>query len=766
MKSNRNLLYFSLNPYTIKAFHDYISRTFQDRRNAFSISHMAKKITFRHASDLASFLERQQDLGNFYVIIDYLSFFNCHLDDNIDEAPSSSSNRSKIKDNIKENNAFSVKKASEIIAKTILCYPEVRFMFDESWKKENHSDGDFTDFLFYDGSDDVSSVLKEYHQYRVYDEQPFAFIQRNWDNLYDGSNLRFAIKRYIYKLLMVKRYNFSAIQDSRSNNMALSVEEEHFQNRLNSYALYANGFRVLPISSSQDLKRFKDSRSPSVIIRDYDLQFPDEDVNKKETIRFGDDEVTINAVDYIRGAKLINETSNKKIKLYKNRWHVLNDEYWSSLINKPIYFISKGGPQIKIVAIESIFLKEREKLLKEQQTFKNELESLKRRSTDSKTLLSLDNLIQKIDNNIGPVFLEGVKIQVLQGLEKPVSGVYLPFHYFKEIKERYNSFGKLELYIKKHAVELAKKCKCWRDKKDLITYLNEDVFFKTHFFSSLKIYFAIFRCKSASDFKDILDKDRLEKMLYSKDHTFELAKKCRCWRDKLALIRYLNEDINFKTLSISSVKTYIYILRCKSVSDYKDILDIDRYEKRQEWSIKTDRENHDHGVPLDLYDLAKCMIERASRYYKQEKYIKSAVISSETIEVLNGFHEALMLQAYHILATSENAIAMNTIGSSESALKKDAKFRIKKIEHDVDRMLTRSSHERRDLKYNFLNQIFIDCRNFCQAKKHFGAEECFISAMAHVNEGFNPFDILYVFINKIKMVRNSWETYKSNHLFL
>ena len=157
------------------------------------------------------------------------------------------------------------------------------------------------------------------------------------------------------------------------------------------------------------------------------------------------------------------------------------------------------------------------------------------------------------------------------------------------------------------------------------------------------------------------------------------------------------------------------------------------------------------------------MISRASEYYGNGRFIKAAVISSEAIEVLNGFHEALMLQAYHILATSENAIAMNTIGGSESALAKDAKFRIKKIEHDVDRMLARSQKDRRDLKYNILNQIFIDCRSHCQAKEHFMAEDCFISALAHVNEGFTLCDIGHEILNILRAIRNSWEAYFSEH---
>ena len=299
------------------------------------------------------------------------------------------------------------------------------------------------------------------------------------------------------------------------------------------------------------------------------------------------------------------------------------------------------------------------------------------------------------------IFLDGVEKQIVRGLEKPVSGLYLPFHSFFEFKSMYNSFGESELFIRKHAVELASKCADYKDKLALYKYLKEDGFFKTHFISAIRIISAVLFCK--------MDKN--------------------------------------------------------SEGDITSLIEIDRHKKEQGWVIRTDRENHNHGVPLDLYDLAKGMISRASDYYGKGRFIKAAVISSEAIEVLNGFHEALMLQAYHILATSENAIAMNTIGGSESALAKDAKFRIKKIEHDVDRMLARSRKDRRDLKYNILNQIFIDCRSLCQAKEHFMAEDCFISALAHVNEGFTLCDIGHELLNILRAIRNSWEAYFSEHTY-
>ena len=169
------------------------------------------------------------------------------------------------------------------------------------------------------------------------------------------------------------------------------------------------------------------------------------------------------------------------------------------------------------------------------------------------------------------------------------------------------------------------------------------------------------------------------------------------------------------------------------------------------------------------------MIERARYYYNGGKYIRSAIISSEVIEILNGFHEALVLQAYHILAISENAIAMNTIGGNEEELSQDAEFRISKIACEVGRLMDRQregrklfrfdifnnligkwmdieGEDRRKLKYNVLNQIFSECRSFCKEKEHFDSENRFISAMAHVNEGYKYTDILL----DIKAIAQKW----------
>lgn len=185
--------------------------------------------------------------------------------------------------------------------------------------------------------------------------------------------------------------------------------------------------------------------------------------------------------------------------------------------------------------------------------------------------------------------------------------------------------------------------------------------------------------------------------------------------------------------------------------------------------INTSREGHAHGTSLDIYATVISLIQRAEHYYNNEKYIHAAILSNEAIEYLNGFHESLLLKAYHILAISENAIATDTIGGDEHALKQDTLLRITKIANEIDKILRRkkkrnnSSEDRREFKYNVLNQIYSDCRKFCKDKEHFSAEDCFISAMAHVNEGFTPCDIWDEVRSIGKRIWNGWKAYENEH---
>ena len=74
----------------------------------------------------------------------------------------------------------------------------------------------------------------------------FARIISGYDNTFDASNLRYAIKFRKYLHLKVHNSrNFSKIQDSRFNNLAICIEEESKQNIFNSLASFtASAYRL------------------------------------------------------------------------------------------------------------------------------------------------------------------------------------------------------------------------------------------------------------------------------------------------------------------------------------------------------------------------------------------------------------------------------------------------------------------------------------------------------------------------------------------
>lgn len=491
------------------------------------------------------------------------------------------------------------------------------------------------------------------------------------DNLFDATNIRYAIKQWKYAELDVHSQNFYLTQKSRRNNLAVCIEEERAQNRFNSYCLYANGFRVLPVNTAlalKDLNEHAELIKPAIIIRDYDLQFFDStNINHNE----GE---TSSSIKAIRGFR----------DNLDNTWetHIFDSPCWSSFFKSfhegeksscyfsnlpdsaivsaskhkdilcPIYYISKGNWNLSIMPPYSFIAKKsnmnNEDTWQISHYYTNKSASLALLDTEEgiKIGISSKNFYKHKENEDSstderdagsPPKNKGAKNVVvlnLPGLMKPISGIYEPFRCIPEIRKR-------------------------------------------------------------------------------------------------------QEETE------------------TSPSDY----------------LNTSREGHSHGTSLDIYSTVKSLIQRAEKYYNNGKYIHAAILSNDAIEYLNGFHEALLLKAYHILTISENAIAMDTIGGDEHALKQDTLFRITKIANEIDKILRRKkernhgSEDRREFKYNVLNQIYSDCRKFCKDKEHFSAEDCFISAMAHVNEGFTLCDIGHEIKSIGKRVWNDWKAYKSEHSY-
>lgn len=646
---HRQILYFSVWPGRRKEF----TKRVQSFENKYDFQILNEGV-FSHALDLLLFLEEEKVhnvLRRLYVVVDYLPFFS---------------------------DGYNYEKEASAVSRAIIGFPEVYFLFDETESKKI----DFTSFLFKSKSQ-VEKLAKQYHFFNKdkLDMGLFALANQR-TNLFDGTNLRYCLKAALYDNLEA-HHNFKRIQTSRRDNLAICVEEERTQNRFESFALYANGFRVWPIMSAHELMDFnskyqKETSDLKIIVRDFDLQFPDagEDAHKDLTIK--DKKEDENLVDYIRGAKYL-ENEKKWRALETNK----NNHFWYNLNENPRLFISKGVDNIKIITSEEKLRECREQQRQKLEaqhttaiTAKNQKIANSQAEQNALNKPSSDSTSQVVQTEKEDAFFEDSKavtkacdvrslfedkasLQYLHGMHKPVTGIYCSFQNIEIIKNRY----------------------------------DEDVRWDK-------------------------EKKRIEKI-----------------EKQIEKIQVESEDAKTKQELIEQTKEYY---------------------------IQTSRKEHHHGVPLDIYDLIKGMIDRARSYQHKGKFVFSAMVAQEALEILNGFHESLMLKAYHIYAVSENAVCMNLLGGDEHLLKHDARFRINKIQDDLDHLLpkTKKNENRKDLVINILNQIFSDCRQFCKKKEHFSAESVFIGAMGYQNEGYDCSDIINGFIKFGKKLYNTYISFR------
>lgn len=212
------------------------------------------------------------------------------------------------------------------IIELIICFPEVTFLFDETTQE-----GDAKEFKSYLLNIDEGKYLYSYSQRIITRLHAFTLQdiekdkRREANNLFDGSNLRSVCLEIRNKHKSFYE-NYSVSSVFRQKHLALSADVSKEQNLLNSYLLYANGFRVMPILSKSDLKLANGLKStndeenseenvPRIIFRDFDLQFPDQG--------------HVNDVARMRDWLKENDTYS-----YPNK------TFWDKLYRKPIYFVS------------------------------------------------------------------------------------------------------------------------------------------------------------------------------------------------------------------------------------------------------------------------------------------------------------------------------------------------------------------------------------------------------------------------------------------
>ena len=609
---NNIVLYFSLNRKTEAAFCEFI----EQKRFCFKDSFRLECPHAQHVSDLFYALNKIDGTCRVFVIIDYISFYYTKEDEVNKEV---------------RNYKFDLPDyAAKQVRRAILMFPEFNFLFDESGLPKDFI---FTSFLFpeINKREDLNTVFIAYHQFNNSNTEPFISIINGESNLFDGSNLRHVIKRYLYRDLKCSRYNFEVAQNSRRKHLAICVEEEYSQSRYNCYAAYVNGFRVLPVLSCHELQFINESVEknliqPEIIIRDYDLQFSDiyQDNTRDNTIK-----------------RAVTDSNTKLLNLIdKNKKYDEEEKVWKSSVNGIDYLSTNEKNWNEIIPINEIDRIRGAKHIDEKYIWyaltNDELSPYWNSLTNTAKVIFITKGVHKLELSLSSncdytIFKDGVSEQTLRGIYKPVTGLYKQLWDIPEIETVASNILKEETPYARNSYK-----------------------------------------KKFGDEEPPRD-----------------SGKCQVYR------------------------------------------------------IVTKREGHDHGVPLDLYEMVKAMINRAEVAYYNKKYVRAAIIASESIEVMNGFHEDLMLRAYHIKAVSENALVMNVLGGDEKVLRKDTIIRATIIKNTIHRLLYAKeiNMERVNLAYNVLNQIFSDCSILCKEKKHFLSEEVFIREMAVLNEGYTLHDI-------------------------
>ena len=373
---------------------------------------------FKDPRDLIPLIENCKKKDSLHVIIDYVSCCSFEKIDNY----------------------------AEVIRDIIMAYPEVQFLFDETFvlKETPTTSTDkwcFLNFLFKDATikngevkckNEAISVLTDFHQFSFGElhneeiEKQLICLLKGRNNMFDGSNLRCAIRTYKLVNKLKVRDNFFKLTKSRRDHLAIVVEEEYQQSIFNGYCLYTNGFRAIPIMTATELKWINkkeneefikvgnDKNDPkTIVVRDYDLQFIDErkcltEDKPKVKTKGGNEVEEINEIDLVRGAKYCAEIKkeetnawtkgkSKDVRKYEEDFALVpikHNPYWKAFQHTPTFFVSKGGGNL--ITRKCVKMKKRP--------------------------MHLSHKTKKL---------------VLYGIQKPIEGIYVSMQKFKPVRKRY-----------------------------------------------------------------------------------------------------------------------------------------------------------------------------------------------------------------------------------------------------------------------------------------------------------------------------------------
>lgn len=398
----RRILYFSASRKNVEDFNTWLEK--EVRREA--VKWTEANCLDPLFSDLPIVISKEECKDSLCVIIDYLSLIKGLDRDNYEDV-------------------------TRLVRRTIIQYPEVYFLFDQSNVKDDQLSG--IEFVLGENrsGNTASEVAQGFHIFRKNDVSMLTAL--DYDNIFDGSNLRWAVKKKYYGDLELKNEggNFEKLQSKRKENLAVVVDDEPRQSRFNGFALYSSGYRVMLVRTARMLLNLSDCVNqgllrPKIIVRDFDLQFSD--VRKKQ--------------DYVKNDILFkNDYLFKNVLLWDENWNLRNKDV---TINLSHYIGKKkeGFGQIEANMIDVIrnyrfFSKEDDAECRWKIGAYNPFWCEKMMGIPIFVITNGHDFLRIKHTKYLNWQVKGDWLEV-QGIEKPVSGLFHPF--FTKLRDKSGKF--------------------------------------------------------------------------------------------------------------------------------------------------------------------------------------------------------------------------------------------------------------------------------------------------------------------------------------
>ena len=343
------ILFATRNPKTAFLFKEKLFENETDNLKAFQCECYTSKDnkTFIIDQDVRELLQEveaiyiQNSLSNLIVILDYHSLWEDFL--KLDP----------------EKNRISP------IAELFLSYPELKiWIYKEGDKKRRlfgYEDEDTGRYPFIiKSSEDLKNMGEVIHAYQ---------------QLFDPSGIRaFLRDKLTRQLIKFKQDNYENLHESRKKNIAIVVDEEQYHTNLWGYALYDFGYSVIPVNYEKELIETKailytDQNEEAainaykpLIIRDFDLQFPDLGASKinfcglcKEENEMAYKDCADSNIYAFRGVynyKKARPENNVKENIINNEkakndlcmLHDCRKAFWNTLHDATTYIITQNTP--------------------------------------------------------------------------------------------------------------------------------------------------------------------------------------------------------------------------------------------------------------------------------------------------------------------------------------------------------------------------------------------------------------------------------------